>query len=463
MAEQQGRRQQQDYVRLDEFLSLEDWQRLGATNSNRERCTYLCDVLYRRLQLRLPTEQTYAAMVSVVSCVDQASGDKGTQAWSLHVLLQELKATWRSTCTRLKKWHKDPTTLLPCLPAGFEDLPEEIQAAHGSTRPADPASRPIRADAVAAEASQVRLRQTHAEHPNNPRNNLIAQNQVAQSMAIMQLLQHAQQPPQGLHNLQLFPQNMRAPQRQAGRAQGLTSGLAAGALESGTPHVATAKALMDSPWNEANKPEEEEGKAPRASSSLGPEKGNKVEEVKAQRPEKGNQVEEAEEKLVSAITGHTSEEKTSQAITNAETLQSKNKRDGQKEADADWKERPMKRPAQCKSMKRPASSKPMAKPAKVCAEAAPQANKPNFAFEAKSWGSCRSEYYRDKSYIRYWDTQDSKWRMIIGSTDQTNHALICEKLIPYVKQGKGRACSRSAQSYFEREQKLSMGTAYLRQ
>lgn len=218
-----------------------------------------------------------------------------------------------------------------------------------------------------------------------------------------------------------------------------------------------------SPWNEANKPEEEEGKAPRASSSLGPEKGNKVEEVKAQRPEKGNQVEEAEEKLVSAITGHTSEEKTSQAITNAETLQSKNKRDGQKEADADGKERPMKRPAQCKSMKRPASSKPMAKPAKVCAEAAPQANKPNFAFEAKSWGSCRSEYYRDKSYIRYWDTQDSKWRMIIGSTDQTNHALICEKLIPYVKQGKGRACSRSAQSYFEREQKLSMGTAYLRQ
>ena len=130
---------------------------MGATNSNRERCTYLCDVLYRRLQLRLPTEQTYAAMVSVVSCVDQASGDKGTQAWSLHVLLQELKATWRSTCTRLKKWHKDPTTLLACLPDGFEDLPEEIQAAHGSTRPADPASRPIRADAVVAEASQVSM------------------------------------------------------------------------------------------------------------------------------------------------------------------------------------------------------------------------------------------------------------------------------------------------------------------
>lgn len=70
-AKAKARRAQQDYSRFDGFLLEEDWSGLERCGSNRDRCALLSDILHTRLQLRLPTEQTFATAVSVVQCTDQ--------------------------------------------------------------------------------------------------------------------------------------------------------------------------------------------------------------------------------------------------------------------------------------------------------------------------------------------------------------------------------------------------------
>lgn len=63
-----ARRAQQDFTRLDGFLTASDWSRLRESQSNRDRLAFLCNVLHQRLELRLPTEQTYAEPVCSPSC-----------------------------------------------------------------------------------------------------------------------------------------------------------------------------------------------------------------------------------------------------------------------------------------------------------------------------------------------------------------------------------------------------------
>lgn len=347
------------------------------------------------------------------------SGNAGNPAWASHILLQEVKSAWKATVAHHKKTLKDPEHLLQVLPPCFEDLPETIRSNYGDLRPASAEARKHSPESIVAGSSQVRLRQTHAEHPNNPRQ--LARpasaggdlgSQLGGMMA-MQVLQQLQ-----LNNLRLFPENMRAPRTEASRAH-------CGANDSATfcqPRSVgkePMKAIMDSPWNDSKQKDEK-----RAETQPNPAEAEKTDLT-------------PDSKLLATITSGASTVETQKAAADAELLASSR----QAEAVAGPQtSRPnttlRKRPASASSgcLKRPAASQKTTRVA--VADAA--AKKPNFAFEAKYWGSCRAEFYRDKSYLRFWDNAESKWRMIVGSTERGSHSRVCEQLIPHVKQGKSR-------------------------
>ena len=58
----------------------------------------------------------------------------------------------------------------------------------------------------------------------------------------------------------------------------------------------------------------------------------------------------------------------------------------------------------------------------------------NMKFDAKTWGPCKVEYYKGKSYIRQ-VLPNGKLSSVIGHT-ASFHQDVCSKLIPHVKEGK---------------------------
>eukprot|EP00913_Durusdinium_trenchii_P014521 g13622.t1 len=369
-----ARRAQQDFTRLDGFLTASDWSRLRESQSNRDRLAFLCNVLHQRLELRLPTEQTYAAIVSVVACVEQGQAPLGTSAWTLHLLLQEAKTTWRNTCQRYKKWQPEPEALLESLPVRFQDLPDSIRSKYGAEQPATEETRGCSAEAVIACAGQVRLRQSHHEHLNNTAQRPLG---MGMGVAAAQWLEHMSAQASAvsmLSNLQIFPENLRGRQSSSHTAQPAapsTGGMAEPTQRPKMPE-GRLKALTDSPWHEM---------------------------MQAGQCEKGvcKDTEQEERKLVAALTGGESSKDAAQKATdNAEALEA-HRQAAREKPDEDSKDlsRPMKRPAASGElrMKRPAANK-------KAAVSTPEAKKANFAFSARKWGTCRAEYYRDKSYIR---------------------------------------------------------------
>ena len=318
-----ARRAQQDFTRLDGFLTASDWSRLRESQSNRDRLAFLCNVLHQRLELRLPTEQTYAAIVSVVACVEQGQAPLGTSAWTLHLLLQEAKTTWRNTCQRYKKWQPEPEALLESLPVRFQDLPDSIRSKYGAEQPATEETRGCSAEAVIACAGQVRLRQSHHEHLNNTAQRPLG---MGMGVAAAQWLEHMSAQASAvsmLSNLQIFPENLRGRQSSSHTAQPAapsTGGMAEPTQRPKMPE-GRLKALTDSPWHEM---------------------------MQAGQCEKGvcKDTEQEERKLVAALTGGESSKDAAQKATdNAEALEA-HRQAAREKPDEDSKDlsRPMKRP-----------------------------------------------------------------------------------------------------------------------
>ena len=54
------------------------------------------------------------------------------------------------------------------------------------------------------------------------------------------------------------------------------------------------------------------------------------------------------------------------------------------------------------------------------------------------YGHCKGEFYKAKSYLRYWDASNKKFsKMIIGS-QSTKHEELCRRLVPLVRAGHSR-------------------------
>ena len=62
----------------------------------------------------------------------------------------------------------------------------------------------------------------------------------------------------------------------------------------------------------------------------------------------------------------------------------------------------------------------------------------NFVFHSAVYGHCKGEFYKAKSYLRYWDASNKKFsKMIIGS-QSTKHEELCRRLVPLVRAGHSR-------------------------
>ena len=366
----------------------------------------------------LPSEQTYASVVSFVSCVDQSRSSRPDPSWAMHVLLQEVKSSWKGVQSRLKKWRPEPERLLETLPATFDELPEVIKGNMGwSDRQRAKPDQCLRRRWRRTHASQVRLRNTNANHAQNPRQMAAVSSQSMMgavgnvAMQLLQLQQLQAASVAALPNLQIFSENLRGGTGHHSQTPPSRAEAPAQSPQSKRP----LKALMDSPWNESK------------------QERQKMSDNKAPAPAQEECAKEdaSTDRLRLAIMGGCNDlggqTRGEGAFRTSDHLSWRLCRGSRA-----WN-------ARCDAATGSKSDDKVGKPAKKPASAVAEAKKPNFSFDAKRWGSCRAEYYREKSYIRFWDSRDAKWRMIIGSTSADGkHVEICEKLVPYVKQGKDR-------------------------
>lgn len=126
------RRANQDYSSCNVFLPLHVWRNLSQAKSDRAKAEELAEFLFQQLELRLPTEPTYATMTALITC-------NGTPSrFELHSALQTVKAAWRGISQRLQKILKEDkkAQLLSALPKTWEELPEHIRLKWGDVRPA---------------------------------------------------------------------------------------------------------------------------------------------------------------------------------------------------------------------------------------------------------------------------------------------------------------------------------------
>ena len=95
------RRANQDYSSCNVFLPLHVWRNLSQAKSDRAKAEELAEFLFQQLELRLPTEPTYATMTALITC-------NGTPSrFELHSALQTVKAAWRGISQRLQKILKE--------------------------------------------------------------------------------------------------------------------------------------------------------------------------------------------------------------------------------------------------------------------------------------------------------------------------------------------------------------------
>ena len=58
--------------------------------------------------------------------------------------------------------------------------------------------------------------------------------------------------------------------------------------------------------------------------------------------------------------------------------------------------------------------------------------KENYKFDSLTWGTCKAEFYSEKSYVRFLDPSNKKWICIVTTTGSNHHEKL-EALIPLIK------------------------------
>ena len=438
-----GRRKNQDYSTCLAFLPEGVWSRILKAPSDRLRADELAYFLYTVLQLRLPTEYTYAVLTGVL-----ASFDPKCTSFDLRTKLQTVKTAWSNMKTRLSRDHADPPELLLKLPGNFDDLTQELRARFGQTRPLDP--WPIDSQEVDRQILRVPIRSTHASLQQEKRNpmevlaDLLLQRQTnARSSGDSQ---------GGLKNLKIFSPTRRSiGEAAAGEKQSqlhlVTAGQASRNLAALGDRPSQAPLCLEDQPSVASVKDEQATSAP------------------ARQPSKEISTRDAD--LVGDSTGEGSARDMQQRQLPARELASHERQRGaemgeqstyevhaakflearqavkaekflQKEGNGSSSTPPyggkgLKRPAA--ALKRPAAKRPREEERKVNVEG-PQFQ--NNVFQAKRYGKCKVEYYTHKSYIRRFEEEGKKWVMILGSTHPKHHKQVCALLVPHVKGGSQR-------------------------
>ena len=494
MAVAKFRRPNQDYSSCNVFLPLQVWRNLFQAKSERAKAEALAEFLYQQLELRLPTEPTYATMTALVSC-------NGTPSrFDLHSSLQTVKAAWRGIAQRLQKISKEDkkAELLSALPKTWEELPERIRLLWGDVRPAGCQDAPKSESDILRLAAKVPLRETDGAVAA-----MKAQPQLEMASNMLKLLgyhparspQKSRAPEAGLlKNLQIFasPNNRTGstePRKDLALERRPQECMVQPSAASHAEHNLIAK--LTQPMAALQQGERQE----RAASACGDasERRDAALAQTAPQGEKGLAVVETgmpaghpshhpSQTTVPARTGlalegmgasvrppshHASqragESEKPSALVEPEgqperrAAKGSAPRDGLKAHAGEFlkargeavegkkgrkrKASPaavLKRPA-ARAQKKPAGVVKTKAMKKTDQQASPATGKiyANKTFEAKFWGHCRVEFYSAKSYIRFFCKDKGRLSMVIGSV-HGQHQEICDRLVPHVQKGKRR-------------------------
>ena len=152
-----SRQKMQNYERFPQFLPWEVWNSmLPEALDPRDRMRILMLWLYRSLDLRTPSEGTFAY---VVACVATAGGPcEVLSTYRLHEMLCQSKEVWRGVVKGAKKKTPLHAEHLLELPLSEEEVPQEWA---GGIRPTTQAY-PYHMEELHRLADRVPLRRTHA-------------------------------------------------------------------------------------------------------------------------------------------------------------------------------------------------------------------------------------------------------------------------------------------------------------
>ena len=147
------RRDNQDYTKLDLFLTSAHWDGMGKRSSLKDRTRYLLTTCHDLLEMRLPSEPTQAVLVAIVALYEGAQDDA-----VLRQICKIVKSEWKSLYQKTRAIEGSSKELLMTLPESFEELPEHIRNLYGEARPAPAEQRWFSERQVQTLANRVRLR-----------------------------------------------------------------------------------------------------------------------------------------------------------------------------------------------------------------------------------------------------------------------------------------------------------------
>ena len=151
------RRKNQDYCRMDRFLSTDQWQKLLLPSNFREKADRLVEIAFL-LGCRLPSEQSMGWWTALLSLMT-----KEDTAYALRCNLGTVRSSWKAVSKRMLKLQAseadkaDKEDLLPGLPSNAASLPACWQ---GAVVPATAEQRPFLEADLASLACKVPLRST---------------------------------------------------------------------------------------------------------------------------------------------------------------------------------------------------------------------------------------------------------------------------------------------------------------
>ena len=415
-----NRRSQQDFSRFCDFLSPEDWELVRSGRQFMEKSERLSGVLYKNLGLRLPSENTFAAMLAVVLIL-QEEQDQGQ--WMLHQRLQQLKNVFKGVCKHMKEAVAEPKDLLNVLPSSWEDLPEEQRGRFAVSPPCVERDRPVQQALLAYASARIPLRSTHLAAA-NPRHQVPTPTAPEfppwMSMAVPFAMQ--------LGAWQSTPQ---IPGLTMLGNRGMTSlqiGLKDGQADTAPPEPVKPLPLLDAPQASA-------GTLVPADPARALPKGNMEASASAAAREDSLFAGLAPEAAAQKLPPDMAVEALDHAMGEAKAKAKKTKEVAKPRAKPPACKKPAAAPKKVSKgpMKRPACKEKVQDQSQ--SDADPGGPSGPISFDAKHYGACKAEFYTHKSYIRH--KVQGSLKMVIGHS-AGNHRRVVHALIKHVKAGKSR-------------------------
>ena len=158
VAEQQGRRGNQDFTKFYLFLSQKRWQSLQVLVGLKSKAEYVGDFCHG-LGMQLPTEQTLAMMTAVIC----ALLPEEQTLFQLHSAYVCVKSCWKSAVKRYQKAlrGRTPPALLAELPGCIRQLPVPAQEFLSSEEPASVSTWPVSEETILNLYGKIPLRSSH--------------------------------------------------------------------------------------------------------------------------------------------------------------------------------------------------------------------------------------------------------------------------------------------------------------